>query len=57
MLTPSEIAAKTIKTGKTKANLPWWKMILLGVFAGMFIASAGVGATFGNVYGGKIAGA
>ena len=57
MLTPSEIAAKTIETGKTKANLPWWKMILLGVFAGMFIASAGVGATFGNVYGGKIAGA
>lgn len=57
MLTPSEIAVKTIETGKTKANLPWWKMILLGVFAGMFIASAGVGATFGNVYGGKIAGA
>lgn len=57
MLTPSEIAEKTIETGKTKANLPWWKMILLGVFAGMFIASAGVGATFGNVYGGKIAGA
>ena len=57
MLTPSEIAAKTIETGKTKANLPWWKMILLGVFAGMFIASAGVGATFGNVYGSKIAGA
>lgn len=57
MLTPSEIAAKTIETGKTKANLPWWKMILLGIFAGMFIASAGVGATFGNLYGGKIAGA
>ena len=57
MLTPSEIAAKTIETGKIKANLPWWKMILLGIFAGMFIASAGVGATFGNVYGGKIAGA
>ena len=57
MLTPSEIAVKTIETGKTKANLPWWKMVLLGIFAGMFIASAGVGATFGNVYGGKIAGA
>ena len=57
MLTPPEIAAKTIETGKAKANLPWWKMILLGIFAGMFIASAGVGATFGNLYGGKIAGA
>ena len=57
MLKPTEIAAKTIETGKIKANLPWWKMILLGIFAGMFIASAGVGATFGNVYGGKIAGA
>ena len=57
MLTPPEIAAQTIKTGVNKANLPWWKMILLGIFAGMFIASAGVGATFGNIYGGKIAGA
>ena len=57
MLTPTEITAATIKTGKVKANLPWWKMILLGIFAGMFIALAGVGATFGNLYGGKIAGA
>lgn len=57
MLIPTEIAEKTIATGKTKANLPWWKMILLGIFAGMFIALAGVGATFGNIYGGKIAGA
>ena len=57
MLTPPEIAVRTIETGKTKASLPWWKMILLGIFAGMFIASAGVGATFGNTYGGKIAGA
>lgn len=57
MLTPTEIATKTIETGKTKASLPWWKMILLGIFAGMFIALAGVGATFGNIYGGKIAGA
>ena len=32
-------------------------MILLGIFAGMFIALAATGATFGNVYGGKIAGA
>ena len=32
-------------------------MLLLGILAGMFIALAGVGATFGNVYGGKLASA
>ena len=32
-------------------------MLLLGIMAGAFIALAGVAATFGNVYGGKIAGA
>lgn len=57
MLTPAEIAATTIKTGIKKANLSWWKMILLGIFAGMFIALAATGATFGNIYGNKIAGA
>ena len=57
MLTPTEITAKTIETGVNKSNLPWWKMIVLGIFAGMFIALAGVGATFGNIYGGKILGA
>jgi len=57
MLTPPEIAHQAIKTGTAKANLSWWKMLILGIFAGMFIALAGVGATFGNIYGGKIAGA
>ena len=57
MLTPTEMAGKTIEAGINKANLPWWKMIILGIFAGMFIALAGVGATFGNVYGNKIVGA
>lgn len=57
MLTPDKIAKKTIEVGKTKANLSSRKMILLSILAGMFIALAGVGATFGNVYGGKIAGA
>ena len=57
MLTPADIAATTIKTGVKKAKLSWWRMILLGIFAGMFIALAATGATFGNVYGGKIAGA
>ena len=57
MLTPAQIAEKTIEVGQQKANLKWWRMILLGIFAGMFIALAATGATFGNIYGGKIAGA
>ncbi|MDO5451608.1 MAG: formate/nitrite transporter family protein [Candidatus Saccharibacteria bacterium] len=54
---PAEIADTAIVVGTAKAKLSWWKMLVLGVFAGMFIALAGVGATFGNIYGGKIAGA
>ncbi|MBR2839967.1 formate/nitrite transporter family protein [Candidatus Saccharibacteria bacterium] len=57
MLAPAKIATKTIEIGQQKATLKWWKMFLLGIFAGMFIAFAATGATFGNVYGGKIAGA
>ena len=57
MLAPAEIAEKTSEIGVVKANLAWWKMILLGMFAGMFIALAGVGATFANIYAGKLAGA
>ena len=57
MLAPKEIADTVVEAGKKKAKLPAFKMVLLGVFAGMFIALAGVGATLGNTYGGKIAGA
>lgn len=57
MLAPNEVAEVVAKVGEKKASLPWWKMILLGMFAGAFIALAGVGATFANVYVGKIAGA
>ena len=57
MLTPPQILDKTIEISTQKANLKWWQMILLGIFAGMFIALAATGATFGNIYGGKIAGA
>ena len=57
MLAPNEIAKKSVEVGKTKANLSIGKMLLLSIFAGMFIALAGVGATFGNIYGGKIVGA
>ncbi len=57
MLTPAQILNKTITISKQKANLKWWQMLLLGIFAGMFIALAATGATFGNIYGGKIDGA
>ena len=57
MLVPSEAVEKTITVGVSKAKLPWWKMLLLGVVAGMFIALAGVGATIGAYFGGKIIGA
>ena len=57
MLGPEEIAETAVKVAEKKASLKWWKMILLGMFAGAFIALAGVGATFANVYVGKIAGA
>ena len=57
MLSPNEIAETAVAVSEKKANLKWWRMILLGMFAGAFIALAGVGATFANVYVGKIAGA
>lgn len=57
MLAPNDIAKKTIEVGKTKANLTAGRMLILGIFAGIFIALAGVGATLGNIYGGKLAGA
>ena len=57
MSTPKEIAETAVVVGESKANLKWWKMILLGMFAGAFIALAAAGATFANVYVGKLAGA
>ena len=56
MLSPIEIAEKNIKMGETKANLPIRKLLLYSILAGMFIALAGVGATLGNIYGGKLVG-
>lgn len=52
-----ETLEKVVAAGKKKARLSVLRMILFGVLAGAFIALAGVGATFGNVYAGKIAGA
>ncbi len=57
MLAPLDIAKQTIKIGQNKASLTPFQMIILGIFAGIFIALAGVGATFGNAYVGKLAGA
>ena len=57
MLAPKEIADTVVGVSEKKANLKWWKMILLGMFAGAFIALAATGAIFANVYVGKLAGA
>ena len=35
VLSPSQVGEKFIEVGKTKASLPIYKMILLGVFAGI----------------------
>lgn len=42
---PAEVANNTIGIGKGKANLTVSKMILLGIFAGIFIAFGGLTAT------------
>lgn len=57
MLTPPEIAKTAVEIGEAKGKLKASKMILLGMLAGAFIALAGLGSFFGNVYVGKIAGA
>lgn len=57
MYTPAEIAEKVVEAGEKKTRLSVWNMLLLGIFAGAFIALAGVAATFANVYAGKLAGA
>ena len=57
MNTPAQIAANYVAVGKGKANLPLAKMVLLSILAGMFIALAGVAATFGNIYVNKAMGA
>ena len=57
MLSPNKIAETAVEVGKKKAELSALKMVLLGIFAGMFIALAGVGATLGSAYGGKVVGA
>ena len=57
MFAPDKIAEVAVRVSKKKASLTGGKMLLLGILAGVFIALAGVGATFGNTYVGKLAGA
>lgn len=48
MVTSNEIAKNYIAIGERKGNLPFGKMMLLSVLAGMFIAFAGLGATIAS---------
>lgn len=57
MYSPAEIAERLVTAGEGKTRLSVIHMLLLGIFAGAFIALAGVAATFANVYVGKLAGA
>ncbi len=57
MNTPKQIAETYIELGYTKAMMPKGRMFLLAVFAGAFIAFAGVAATIGTALAGRIAGA
>ena len=45
MRRPAEIATSFIKIGENKASLPAIKMLILGIFAGMFVALAGAGSS------------
>jgi len=49
MLSPAEILEKWIATGKAKAGNSIGKLFVLAIFAGVFIALAGVGATIASV--------
>ena len=57
MNSPKQIAESYIETGVAKAEMPKLRMFLLAIFAGAFIAFAGVAATVGTALLGKIAGA
>lgn len=61
MLTPDKVTEKFLSIGKTKTTLPLWKMFLLGLAAGIYIALAGVACTQMNALlgggAGKILGA
>lgn len=48
MLTPSQIATNFIKTGENKASLSAVKMLILGIFAGIYIALAGAASSIAS---------
>ena len=45
ILTPKEISETAVNVSVNKANMVWWRQILLAVMAGMFIGLAGNGAS------------
>ena len=45
MIASKQIAENYVETGRKKAELPVSHMLILGFFAGMFIALAGAGAS------------
>ncbi|MBQ8725906.1 MAG: formate/nitrite transporter family protein [Clostridia bacterium] len=57
MLKPNQIAESYLSVGQAKVSQSPLKTFLLAILAGAFIAFAGVGATFGNVYANKVVGA
>ncbi len=48
MNSPSEITQNYVTIGTNKAKTVWWKMLLLAILAGMYIAIAGVGASIAS---------
>lgn len=57
MRSPDEIAKNYVTIGENKCALPILKMLLLGFFAGMFIALAGAASATASFYVNKFAGA
>ena len=54
ILSPAQIAEKCVDIGIAKSKLSIFKMLTLGIFAGMFIAIAGIASSFGNVFAGRL---
>lgn len=55
LLSPNEIAEFTVEVGIKKASMKWWKQLVLGIMAGMFIALAGNAASIAG-YGAQAVG-
>ena len=57
MLTPYEISERSVNASVAKVRRPIFSQYLLGIFAGMFIALAGVTSSITSAASGKLAGA